>query len=185
MKLICEVWNDSSREADGSTVIFGSSGLHKVCAAAEEVVLRNQRSLLANYFGLHCVTPWAGHSPPQRPAPLPKKWFWRNHLLARLHRVTPWAGHIPPQRLRRCRRSGFWKPSSARLHCVTPGTFRRSVRAAAEEVVSSIWRARYWRARASARLRRFSFTSMVWCLVSVAPGPFAHVFEDALPSSPG
>src|SRR6185369_14001004 len=32
----------------------------------------------------------------------------------------------------------------------------------------SIWRARYWRARWSARLRRFSFTSIVWCFIHAA-----------------
>jgi len=40
-------------------------------------------------------------------------------------------------------------------------------------------RARYWRARASARFRRFSLTSMVWCLSHAAEGLLADVFPDA------
>src|SRR5437660_12860746 len=44
---------------------------------------------------------------------------------------------------------------------------------------------RYLRARGSARFRRFSFTSMVWCLSHCAQASFETCSQIRLPSSPG
>ena len=81
---------------------------------------------------LHCITPMAGHIPPQRLRLHQRSGFFHlallgawghvacrcvsactkevvlfKPLLDRLHCITPMAGHIPPQRLRRCQKSGF------------------------------------------------------------------------------
>ena len=49
----------------------------------------------------------------------------------------------------------------------------------------SVCLSRYWRARVSAMLRRFSLISMVWCLSQPAQASFDTFCQIFLPSSPG